>query len=224
MWFNWWVEWVIGHFFSASCVIVTLCSVPQTLMKNWMINTIPRRGWSPSSAGRCEDDFFRPSFQLLCSVFFLVFFFDISFFDLIICFSFPFFQLFLFFPFFPWYVFLSSGFGPQRADKALSSSAPKGKLLPYALRCSDFKLAVASSSCLHAGSGPAEQCWSSPTTFLWTQKKLLSCYFAHLKICWICKSFFFPYWFSMYTITFSVVFCMFFASSLLSFYVSLSVL
>lgn len=160
-----WKSCYIKVILSASCFMVTVRSAPQTLMKNWTINTIQRRGWSSGSPSRCPELLqelllaslvclyfifsFCPSpisFHFLCLLFLLLFFLHLYPFSLfpasLSSSSFTFSSspsCPTFFPFMS--LFLFSGRGPQRDDRA-SPPAPKGKLLPYTFCYSDFKSAL----------------------------------------------------------------------------------
>lgn len=120
-----WKSCYMRIIFSASCFMVTVRSAPQTLMKNWTINTIRRRGWSSSSPSRCPELLqelllaslvclyfifsFCPSpvsIYFLCLLFLLLFFLHLYLFSLFSCFFIVFIFYFLFFSFLPYIFFL----------------------------------------------------------------------------------------------------------------------
>lgn len=129
-----WKSCYMKVIFSASCCMVTVCSAPQTLMKNWTINTIRRRGWSSGSPSRCPELLqelllaslvcillllfliclyfifsFCPSpvsIYFLCLLFLLLFFLHLYPFSLFSCVFVFFIFYFLFFSFLPYIFFL----------------------------------------------------------------------------------------------------------------------
>lgn len=207
-----WKSCYMRIIFSASCFMVTVRSAPQTLMKNWTINTIRRRGWSSSSPSRCPELLQELLLASLVCLHLLLL--PLTRFNLLLVLIIPSFvfssSLSVFSFFLLLYrlhlllsllLLLALHFFPSCPCSCSQDVGLRGMTeLRLLLLKGNYCLTRSATLILSQLSSPllsarrlwtsARRCWSSPTIFWRNSDKLNSCYFAHLRlrICWNCKS------------------------------------